>query len=153
MPHDVLAHDALAGGLDGLPLPRVSLYFQLRDDTDEHEWTVRSFVLDERLHEPYALTVTATGPLPTAGVEGLLEARMVFELTRGEDARTVHGVVFERRSPVHKALAAVPRVSRVVEVSREKALAVVEGDAAVEALIAAAGCAGRHQGRDRTLLT
>ena len=38
---------------------------------------------------------------------------------------------------VNKALAAVPGVTRVVEVSREKNLAVVEGSADVQALIAA----------------
>lgn len=38
---------------------------------------------------------------------------------------------------VTKALAAVPGVSRVVEVDREKRLAVVEGEADTQALIAA----------------
>ena len=38
---------------------------------------------------------------------------------------------------VTKALAAVPGVSRVIEVSHERGEAVVEGDAAPEALIAA----------------
>jgi len=38
---------------------------------------------------------------------------------------------------VRQALAAVPGVSRVVQVDRERGAAIVEGDAAVEALIAA----------------
>lgn len=40
-------------------------------------------------------------------------------------------------SAVNKALAAVPGVTQVVEVSREKNRAVVEGDADAQALIAA----------------
>lgn len=40
-------------------------------------------------------------------------------------------------SAVAKALAAVPGVSRVVEVSRDRRRAVVEGDAEARALIAA----------------
>ncbi|MCX4248122.1 type VI secretion system Vgr family protein [Paraliomyxa miuraensis] len=95
MPHDVQAHDALPDGLDELPSPRVRLYLQLRGDPDEHEWAVRSFVLDERLHAPYALAVTALGPLPKAGIEGLLGGRVVLELARGIHGRTVHGIVLE----------------------------------------------------------
>jgi type VI secretion system secreted protein VgrG len=95
MPHDVLVRHAIAGGLDELSPPRVGLYVQLRGDPDEREWEVRSFTLDERLHAPYALAVTARGPMPRAGVEGLLGGRVVLELARSEDARTLHGVVLE----------------------------------------------------------
>ncbi|MCA9572126.1 MAG: type VI secretion system tip protein VgrG, partial [Myxococcales bacterium] len=91
----LLARHALAGGLDQLSPPRVCMYLQLRDEPGEHEWAVQSFTLDEALHAPYALAVTARGPLPKAGVEGLLGGRVVFELARGDAARTVHGVVLE----------------------------------------------------------
>src|SRR5690606_5338811 len=83
MPHDVLARHALAGGLDEFSPPRAFLYLQLQGDPDEHEWALRSFVLDERLHAPYALAVKATGPMPKAGVDGLLGGRVVLELARG----------------------------------------------------------------------
>ncbi|MCX4240141.1 type VI secretion system Vgr family protein [Paraliomyxa miuraensis] len=95
MPHDLLARHALAGGVDELPPPRVRLYLQLRGDPGEHEWAVRSFTLDEALHAPYALAVIARGPVPKLGVDWLLGGRVVFELARGDDARTVHGVVLE----------------------------------------------------------
>lgn len=57
-------------------------------------WSVRSFVLTERLHAPYALRLAVVAD---ADVEpdALLGARVELDIRRGESTRAVRGVVLE----------------------------------------------------------
>lgn len=103
MPHDVLAPSAsssqwrqLAQAFGEGPLPPPCFALRVRPcggpiiDT----WSVRSFVLTERLHAPYALRLAVVAD---ADVEpyALLGARVDLDIRRGESTRAVRGVVLE----------------------------------------------------------
>lgn len=57
-------------------------------------WAVRSFVLTERLHEPYVLRITAIAEADV-DPDALLGARVELDITRGDATRPVRGVVLE----------------------------------------------------------
>ncbi len=63
-------------------------------DAATSDIVLHSFVLEERLHEPYTLRIAAVGE-EELDLEALLGARVDLEITRGDTRRMVHGVVLE----------------------------------------------------------
>jgi type VI secretion system secreted protein VgrG len=104
MPHDVLAPSASSSqwrqlaqafGEGQLPPPCFALRVRpCGGGPSIDTWSVRSFVLTERLHAPYALRLAVVAD---ADVEpdALLGARVELDIRRGESTRAVRGVVLE----------------------------------------------------------
>ena len=87
---------ARAFGTGALPPPRYALSLRPgpRGRPPEHiAWAVRSLVLEEELHRPYAIDVLAIASTADFELDALLGARLDLEISRGDVTRTVHGVV------------------------------------------------------------
>lgn len=104
MPPDILVPSASSSqwgrlpqafGKGPLPPPRFTLRVRPCGGSPVIDtWAVRSFVLTERLHAPYALRLTAVAD-GDIDPEALLGARVELDVHRGDLTRVVRGVVLE----------------------------------------------------------